>query len=154
LEQANPKQFDSPSLSSKGEARQPSKNFGLHGKLSSSGRVPQKVYNKDEIIPTPRTEPYKFTFSSTSDLSGSAVCATLVVLFVTAIYIGMWPALEYYERNYLKDPTLQFTHYYYVMYLLVFNGVLLLWGGRYIASVMAYPYQSCFFSRHLERTTN
>jgi hypothetical protein len=75
-------------------------------------------------------------------------------MFLTAIYIGIWPALEYYEKNYLKDPTLSFTHYYFVMYLLVFNGLLLLCGGRYIASVMAYPYQSCFLSRHLARTTN
>jgi hypothetical protein len=40
------------------------------------------------------------------------------------------------------------------MYMLVLNGLLLLFGGRCIVSVIAYPYSSRLFRRNLARTTN
>jgi hypothetical protein len=98
--------------------------------------------------------PYKFEFSNTKVLAGSAVCATFAVILLTIFFLGLGPALSY-ETDVTPNKFLdKYSSYGWVTYLLVFNGLLLLLGGKALVSIIAYPYSNWIFRRSLSRTTN
>ena len=97
---------------------------------------------------------YRFQFSSTSSLAGSAFCLTFLILVIFASLMGL-PAVLKYEASVTPSHALdRYSQYGWLTYLLVLNGLLLLLGGRCIVSVISYPYSSRLFRRNLARTTN
>ena len=87
-------------------------------------------------------------------MSGTTFCFIFGLVLFATFLLGLWPALEIFDYFYKPKSYFQHDNYAWLFYILFFNGVILLTFGRYLASLIAYPYSSSFFRRNLERTTN
>jgi hypothetical protein len=75
-----------------------------------------------------------------------------VLILLFTVLIGL-PTIVEYETVIEPGPK-QLSRYSLLLYMMAFNGLLLILGGRCIVSVISYPYSSILFRRNLARTTN
>ena len=102
----------------------------------------------------PIASKYTFKFSTYREISGRPSCCriiTITLLILTSILLPVLSLLKYLGVT--KD---QFTIpvYAWVIYVIIFNTVILILLGLTLTSSIAYPYSNRFFTKHLKRTTN
>lgn len=74
------------------------------------------------------------------------------LLIIVLIYCAVFPVL--FCLNDRLFPNFTMPIYGLVMYALVFNGLVIALGGKYLISTITYPYSNRWFSSHLKRSTN
>jgi hypothetical protein len=80
------------------------------------------------------------------------MCLTFMLIVIFTVLIGAPTIIEYYTI--VEPGPKELSRYSLLLYVMAFNGILLILGGRCIVSVISYPYSSFLFRRNLARTTN
>ena len=97
---------------------------------------------------------YKFKFSTEREISGRPSCCrviTITLLVVLSILLPLLSLLKYFG---VGVDSFTIPIYAWVIYVIIFNTVVLILLGLTLTSSIAYPYSNRFFTKHLKRTTN
>lgn len=95
---------------------------------------------------------YDFKFSTKRDLNGPfQPCKALTIFTLVLVAIAL-PLIEL--SNYIGTTSIEIPTYGWLIYVLVFNSIMLLIGSKAVASSIAYPFGNSWFNSNFARQNN
>ena len=98
--------------------------------------------------------PYKFDFSTQSELGAVSCCTKLFIYLLFIVLLCFLPAIKvYYQES--KDEAAFLEENWYpflnLIYVPLGASFILFLVGQFVAGIVAYPYSSAFFNKSYQR---